>query len=172
VSNPGNETGDFSGWTTSSGGGKTWAATGFQDPRTGSYCFSSSYTWPNTLEQTIDLVAAGYNAGQLDASPNFIYSVWVSQRGDHAGQYRLTFQLQDVGNTPISTKYFDVSPDNDLLNNPIALSAGTAWHEKTHTFSGYPSGVRYAYIKIEADDATLDWGGNYGASFDDISISR
>ena len=172
VSNPGNETGDFSGWTTSSGGGKTWAATGFQDPRTGSYCFSSSYTWPNTLEQTIDLVAAGYNAGQLDASPNFIYSVWVSQRGDHAGQYRLTFQLQDVGNTPISTKYFDVSPDNDLLNNPIALSAGTAWHEKTHTFSGYPSGVRYAYIKIEADDATQNWGGNYGASFDDISISR
>lgn len=171
VENGDAETGDLSGWTVSSGVGYTWAFNWNMPPHSGDYDFSSSYNWPNTMEQTVDLVAAGYTAGQLDASPNIDYSVWISQRFDHAGQYRLTFQLQDASYSAVATKYIDDNLGDDALNNPIALTAGTAWHEQAHTFSGYSSGVRYAYIKIEADDGAANWGGNYGATFDDISIS-
>lgn len=162
VTNGGAESGDMTGWSNIVNGGSGWAVGG--DPHTGDHSFYTSYSWC-TMDQTIDLVAAGYSEAELDAAPDIDFATWIMQRYDHNGEYYLIYELQDESYNPIVTE------NVGTVGSPIELVAGVPYFEESHTFSSYGSGVRYVYVKIAGQDGSPDWGGYYGPYFDDISVT-
>lgn len=150
-------TGDSTGWTVLENGGS--GATFSNNT------FATSYTW-NSISQTIDLINAGYSAGELDAVPSIDYTVGTLQRFDHDGYYYLEYKLlAEDGSAVIASSLYGSS------GSPLYLSADTDLFDTAYTFSGYGAGARYAYIKIAGQDGSLDWGGQYGPYFSNISIS-
>jgi hypothetical protein len=150
-------TGDSTGWTIVDNGGSGATFGG------GNY--ATSYTWCS-ISQTIDLVAAGYTEGQLDAAPNIDFDITTWQRFDHDGYYYLEYKLLAAdGTTPIATKLYG------SVGSPIYLAADTSEFQTPYTFSSYGSGARYAYIKIAGQDGSPDWGGQYGPYFNTATIS-
>jgi len=117
------------------------------------------------MDQTVDLLAKGYTAEQLDAQPEITCSEWVASRW--SSQYYLTFKLLGADNNPdnpIATYNFGTQAA------PISLDIMVDWFEQSYTFSGYGAGVRYVYIKHGGKDA-VGWAGHYGAHFDDASVT-
>ena len=150
-------TGDSTGWTVIDNGGS--GAT------FGGNTYATSYTWCS-ISQTVDLLAAGYTEGQLDAAPDFIFDVTTWQRFDHDGQYYLEYKLLESDGSTVATSSLYGS-----VGSPIYLAADTAAFTTEYTFSNYGSGVRYAYIKIAGQDGTPNWGGQYGPYFTAASIA-
>lgn len=149
--------GDATGWTIIENGGS--GAT------FGGGVYATSYTW-NSISQTINLVAAGYTADQLDAEPNIVFNVDTMQRFDHDGYYYLEYKLLGAdGTTVIDSKLYG------SVGSPIYLTPSTAWFSTEYTFSGYGAGARYAYIKIAGQDGAPNWAGQYGPYFDNVSVS-
>lgn len=166
LTNGGAETGDLTGWTVTANGGNGWAVGGGgSDMHSGSYAFLTSSSW-DIMEQTIDLLAAGYSSAQLDAEPSIAFSLWTTQRFDHSGNYFCTFKLLAADGVTVVT-----SESFGSQSSPISLSAGTAYFESAKTFTNYGSGARYAYFQLGGDDGVPAWGGHYGPYFDDASIS-
>ena len=156
LTNPGAES-DFTGWTRTDGG-SGWA-TGWQTPRTGSKCWSSSYQW-GTLQQTVDLVGAGYPAVWLDQAPDVLIGCYVSTRFDHQGIYEVTAELLDAGDGLLTS----------WSSTEVTLPAGTTWFLVSHTFSAYGIGLRKVRMTLRGEDGSPDWGGQYGAAFDDAAV--
>jgi hypothetical protein len=148
--------GDSTGWTIIENGG-TGAGFG------GAY--ATSYSWCS-ISQTVDLLAAGYSADQLDAAPDIDFNVQTFQRFDHDGYYYLEYKLlAENGSTVIDSQLYGSA------GSPIYLTANTDWFDTNYTFSSYGAGARYAYIKIAGQDGSPDWGGQYGPYFDNVSIA-
>lgn len=157
ITNPGAETGNFNSWTKVDGG-SGWFVSGFR--HSGTYSFLSSYEW-GTLSQEVDLVAAGYSGGTLDAQPQINFSTWIAGYDSWSGSndpYSVTVELRDASHALV-TSY--ATGDQ--------TATGT-WTEIGHTFTGYGTGVRYVYVQLRGKDSSW-WSGNYGSAFDDTAVS-
>lgn len=164
LTNGGNETGDASGWTITASGGSGWNYT--WGVRTGSYGFATSYAW-DIMEQTVDLVAAGYTGTQLDAQPDIIVSGYVLQRADYPGngEYFFTFKLLESDGSTVVASYNIGTQGSPAIVNPKA-----AWNLQTYTFSSYGTGVRYIYFQFGGQDGSPNWANWFGPYFDDMSV--
>jgi hypothetical protein len=163
VTNPGAES-NGAGWTTilNSGDGMSYDFDGVV--RSGTHSFQTSFGL-DSISQRVDLVANGYPVQKLDFAPPITFSVWAASRGDQAGRYYVKFTLLAADGTTVlaSTNFGD-------SGSLISIPAGTGWFQLSHTFSGYGSGVRYAYIEFGGRDQS-NWAGHYGTHFDDASIT-
>lgn len=165
LSNPGAESGDLSGWTISLSGGNGFAAGWDGLVHSGEYSVATSYQW-STRYQTIDLLAAGFTAEELDAQPEIVFSDWLATRFDAGGRYALTFSLLDAtGNASEPLASFSIG----TLASPVTIDQNTSWFEETHTFNTYGTGLRYVHLE-ESGMSTVAWGGHYGTHFDDASV--
>ncbi len=154
VTNPGFETGDTTGWTTNS-----WAASS-GDPAIGgvfgTHSAFSSYS-SDTISQRVDLLAAGYTAAQLDASPAIAVRQWYHGGGyNTADHYQLVVQLLDQSGVVIAT--YDSGQ----------LTTNGNWSADAHSFTAYPAGVRAISFATTGSDTEF-WAGNYGSAVDQAS---
>lgn len=154
--------GDFSsgstGWTILQSGGSGCSLSGL---------LATSYDWC-IVSQQVNLVTAGYGAGELDAAPDITFSLARYQRGDKPNtKYFLEFKLLAGDGATVATSSLYGSQASSLT-----ISSGyDTWATTTYTFSSYGSGVRYAYIKIGGDDGSPNWAGHYGPYFDNVSVT-
>jgi hypothetical protein len=165
VDNPGAES-DYTNWNVVNGG-SGWAisaTTGIA----GSKCWVSSYI-NCSLSQTIDLIAKGIAPATLDASPSISAGVYVLPGLDgyydgipSKGTITILIELLNASNTVVSSTY---------LANAFLIPIGTAmtWDYKSAIISGYPTGVRKIKVTLTGKDGRY-WSGQYGPSFDNVSI--
>jgi len=116
--------------------------------------FRTSYTMLSK-SQTVDLVANGYTAVQLDASP----TIKVGERFYSIGwaiKYYLRVELRNAAGTPLATW------NRGTVSTPIVSAAAAGDYPEVFTFTGYPKGVRFIYWEDGGMD-TLWWAGYYGA---------
>jgi len=161
ITNPSAATGDLSGWTIGQSGGSGWVA-GPGDPMIhlfGPLVFITSYSL-DTRSQTLDLVALGYTAAQLDASPPITVREWYRGGGYNlSDSYYLKVELRDASNHVVAS-----------LNDGATTTTTTdTWATAGQTFTGYGAGVRYVYFEDGGHDAE-GWAGNYGASMNGASV--
>ncbi len=157
VINPGAETGDHSGWSGNTG---SWAISA--DSHQGSRSFITTHSWI-TRYQEIDLLAAGFTAGDLDSAPTVMVGEWF--KGFNCGggcnpadQYYFKVELRNAAQMPIA------SWNVGTQASPVTATA--TWTEQTHTFSSYGSGLRYIYLEDGGKDIE-GWSGFYGTIMDD-----
>jgi len=158
LSNPGAETGDFTGWTLTQNGGSGWAVTGLA--HSGSHGFTSSFS-QDTMDQVVDLVAAGYSTSYLDSQPEIDMSDWIIGYGagcNTSDPYSITVTLENSSHGAVAS----YTTGNQ--------TTGSSWAEVSHAFTGYGTGVRYVDFQQGGQDDCF-WLGNYGATFDDASVT-
>ncbi len=154
--NPGAESGVDVAWTMS---GMAFD-TGWQDPaRSGTECWSASWDW-GQIVQTVDLTSS-YTDGFLATAPWIVAGVFVSTRGDHEGIYEVTIELLDAADGPVT----------DWTSGEITIPMGTSWTEVSYLFTSYGTEVRKVRMTLRGEDGSPDWGGNYGAAFDDAFVA-
>lgn len=155
LTNPSGETGDLSGWTIIANGGGGWAVSGTAVE--GSKSFITSYNWCKK-SQEIDLLAKGFSVEYLDSAlPVEMKEYFRGTWPNYGDNFYLTVQLRDANHHAIAT----YATGNFTGTN--------SWQEKSHTFSGYGSGLRYIYFEDGSDDAEY-WAGHYGGLLDGASI--
>lgn len=162
LTNPGAES-DYDGWTKiDDGNGWSTTTVGLDlaaTPRSGNKIWVSSY-YNCTLIQTIDLLAAGFTASQLDASPNINAGVFVATNDLTGGIATIKLELLDANDDVLSTHY--------VCNN-INIPTNTSWTEKSVLVSSYGAGVRkIKFYLIGKDDRY--WAGHFGTQFDDAFV--
>lgn len=120
----------------------------------------------NKKSQLIDLVSNGFDEAYLDSSPDIniqetFSTYWYASTGNflcNPGDpsldiYYLKVELRDASNAVLATINY---------GTPGApLEAPVAGITHTHTFSGYPTGVRYVYFEDGSQDVGF-WNGFYG----------
>lgn len=150
LTNPGAELGNMTGWTVSENGGNGWyvGSGGIG----GNYYYATSYAWDKKY-QTIDLLAKGYNASELDAAPKVYVECWTGQRVSQDIFYFYA-GLKNASSTVI-TNY-----------NTGQISTPAGWTKYSYIFTGYGSGLRYITFENWGEDGTLGWAGHYGTHFD------
>ncbi len=165
LDNPGNETGNFSSWTITREDGLPWLNTGqYGETHTGNYSFGGSFGW-NEMYQEVDLIAKGYTALELDASPPFSVSEWykASDCCTPSDNYYFKAELLDgIG---------AVLEEFNFGNEQFPEQSNAVWQQVSHTFLGYPAGVR----KIRITHASRDneyYYGNYGTVIDDAFVGE
>jgi PKD repeat protein len=143
LTNPSAETGDVSGWDIIANGASGWGA--FTGPPIlgggidGGYMFTTDNAWCKR-SQTIDLIAKGYSEAALNAAPDIVVSEWfhgysTDNPPNDVDTAYLRVELRDASHTLIATQYYD---SGEFLTT-------SDWVEKTHTFTGYGTGLRYIY---------------------------
>ncbi len=164
LTNPGMETGDYTGWTASitaqtadhcTFSGLVMCIGGVATE--GSYGVGFSYS-PATLSQEIDLVAKGYSTNYLDSSPDINIIDHVIGYNNVSDYYRVKVELRNASHAVITS-----------YNTGILTSNGS-WATITNLFTGYSSGLRYIYFERYGDDAEF-WSGTYGPWFDGASVT-
>ena len=140
---------NMNGWTVTANGGSGWAVN--------KGVFSTSYNW-DIRSQTVDLLAKGLTASQLDASPTIDAGVWENTYW--GGKYFLNVSLQDASHNVI-TNYNLGSQSSPIV---VASTLDTNYYWIGTTFDSYASGVRYVTYTDGGMD-TRGWAGNYGTSF-------
>ncbi len=164
LTNPGAESASMTGWTVDNNGGDGWHTDWNGPGNSDGHVFSTSYNL-DSRHQTIDLVAAGYTAEQLDSGTfSAKMSEWLYTRGDQGGQYYLKFELLAGDGTTVLDTY-----SRGSSGSLIQLSAGVPWFKESHTFSNIPEGTRYIRFEDGGRDQS-NWAGNYGVNFDDASV--
>jgi len=149
LTNPNCDNNDFAGWTKTDGG-SGWSANG---------CWRSSYQLCE-MDQTVDLLIAGFSETELDAMPTLLASIgfecpWGSSRD--IGRVYVYVQLLDASDNVLQTleiknmSYSVTSIPWDAYSKEITLSTGT--RKLKYHFEG-------------KDD--ISWGGQYGPAFDDL----
>ena len=161
--NPGLETGDFTGWTRTAGGGDGWAIkeTGLTDSDFGVYAARTSYNLCSR-GQVVDLVAAGYTEADLDAAPTIHVADWFRERYD-VDAYFVEVTLLDASGGTIDTW------SESGTTNGAADWWDDVYFEVAHAFSGYGAGVRYVWFQDGGED-TEYWAGNYGIEIDNAFV--
>lgn len=167
LENPGAETGDLSGWTIIADGGAGWNVRG--SGYEGSHSFSTSYNWCKRYQE-IDLLANGYTEAELDATPLVIVGEWFAGYGSewddprHHNDYcYLKVELRDENHTVIN------SYDSGVFQTSNGTGWYGPWEQRSHTFSGYGSGLRYVYFEDGGKDREY-WAGRYGPALDAASL--
>ncbi|XP_060114750.1 F-box only protein 44-like [Heteronotia binoei] len=103
-------------------------------------CFVTPLYWRSTKEQYIDLRKEGYWAELMDETkPDIVVKDWYIARYASGCRYTLTVQLLAENSMILET--FEVPKE------VIRQWNDAEWHEITHTFHNYPSGVRYIHFK-------------------------
>jgi hypothetical protein len=168
LTNPGAETGDMSGWTIIANGGNGWSTRG--SGYEGTHSFSTSYNWCKR-SQEIDLLAKGYTEAQLDATPIVNVGEWFAGYGSawddpnhHRDYCYLKVELRDVNHNLID------SYDSGVFQTKNGTGWYGPWEQRSHTFSGYGSGLRYIYFEDGGDDWEF-WNGHYGPALDAASVT-
>ncbi len=160
--NGGAETGDLSGWTVTNGGDPWQVGSGSAAAFGGRY-FRGSYAW-GYLAQTVDLLAAGVNAADLDAGIPLHFSLFGIGWGftSSAGKLdtiRLDVAFQDATGTQLGT----------WSSGDITLAVG-AWGVGAVDTTTYPVGTRKAVVTLGSIDGEY-WAGNYGPTVDGGNLS-
>ncbi|MEA1864996.1 MAG: NosD domain-containing protein [Euryarchaeota archaeon] len=163
LTNPGAETGDMSGWTIIANGGNGWSTRG--SGYEGDQSFATSYAWCNR-SQEVDLLAKGYTDAQLDATPPVNVGEWFAGYGSewddprHHNDYcYLKVELRDEEHAVID------SYDSGVFQTSTGSGWYGPWEQRSHTFSGYGSGLRYVYFEDGGKDWEY-WNGHYGPALD------
>lgn len=105
-------------------------------------------------EQRIDLIAAGCHTFILDTvQPDITISEWYSCRFDCGGKYSIWITLHTADDTVLDQFFFKDIPEERSV-----------WHQVTHTFCGFGSGLRYIKYRHGGVD-TQFWAGHYGPKF-------
>ncbi|KAL4225319.1 F-box associated region [Mactra antiquata] len=115
-------------------------------------CWVTSYH-ECTKSQTIDLLARGCSKYILDVvKPDICISEWYAGRFDCSMKYILNVKLlgEKKGNSLKAWSHIDEKP------------AGRDWFKAQHTFTDYPSGVRFIEYSHTGVDGQF-WAGWYGA---------
>ncbi|MBP7653669.1 right-handed parallel beta-helix repeat-containing protein, partial [Candidatus Dependentiae bacterium] len=118
----------------------------------GNYLFATSHLWCKK-SQTIDLIAKGYTAAELDSVPKIYVECWVGQR-----------MPQDIFKFYVSLKNGSLTEITSYNTGEIATPAN--WTKYSYTFTGYGSGLRYIHFENWGEDGSLGWAGYYGTFFD------
>ena len=159
--NGGAEAGDLSGWTVTNGGDAWLAASG--DAPFGSRYFRGSYAW-GYLAQTVDLLAAGISAADLDSAIPLHLGVFGIGWGfgDMSGKpdtIKLTVSYQDASGAELGT----------WASGDIGLEVGV-WGSAATDSATYPVGTRKVVLTIGSTDGEY-WAGNYGPTIDGGNVS-
>jgi hypothetical protein len=150
------EAGDMSGWTIEKNGGDGWKVIGdnYDDDGT-SFVTSFQIT---VRSQTVDLLAAGYTADQLDAAPDIVAGEYYKGKWPKFDdKYQLKIELRDANGAVID------SYDSGLVTTT------EDWVWAGQTFSNYGPGVRSVYFQDRGQDAEY-WAGFYGAIADAAEV--
>jgi hypothetical protein len=164
LTNPGNESGNLSGWVITLNGGDGWANTGaYGEVRSGNFSFSGSYWWEE-MAQEVDLIAKGYSTAYLNAAPPIHVSEWyrASSCCSSTDEYYFKAELLDSAGI-VLTSYNLGSMAAPVQSTPV-------WQQVVHTFTGYPAGVTKVRITHGSKD-NEGWAGNYGTIIDDALVS-
>lgn len=155
----GDASADFSGWNILENGGNGWA---IEDGpakscpgTTSQHNFVTSYLWCKKA-QTIDLIANGFTAAQLDEAPLITVADWISSRSDCNGIYRMYIELRDTNNQAIARF------DSGEVIAPSTPDWVYKWERIAHQFTDYGKGVRSVYFEHSGKD-TKFWRGHYGS---------
>ncbi len=157
LANPGAEPGDTSGWSTTG----TWEAGTVEGtiaaPHGGSYYFSATGgTDPAILEQTVDLIAQGFTAAELDSGAIFDAGVWAaSEYQSDTGELKL--QFLDAAGADVGSVF---------TTGEFGPNDGT-WVEQTLT-GDVPVGARQVRVQLLAHN---HFGSNTTYGFDDLALS-
>jgi|GEM_PF-6809666 len=162
----GDASADFTGWDILANGGDGWiiedGPAASCPGTTGQRNFATSYYW-DKMAQSIDLLAAGFSAAQLDEAPLIGVEDWICSRSDCTGVYRLYIELRDSNNQAIAT--FDSS---EII--PLASPHSEyVWEKVAHQFVNYGAGVRHIYFEHSGKD-TKYWAGNYGSKMTGAAV--
>jgi len=152
------------GWTVLANGGSGWTVSN-DTTYTGADGlpgdFVTSYA-QDRRSQTIDLLADGYTAAQLDASPTISVGESVKANGNFPNgtnndTYYIKVDLLDANKNVIS--------EWTVGTSAAMVTAPAAWTVNSFDFTGYAPGVRYVYFEDGGKDGG-NWSGNYGTAFD------
>jgi len=153
LTNPGAEAGDTSGWTNETGAIGVRNAS--PSPRTGSWYFYGGTVVSSIARQRVDLLAAGWTAGELDTGTINAIVSWYqgnySSDGDNGG-----LGLRALDGSQVAIGADDYSAMQDL----------TAWVARSHTKT-LPTLTRYVDILIKC---VRTGGTNNDTYIDDISL--
>ncbi len=154
------------GWTVIANGGSGWATGGGGYDSDGGY-FITSYGLCQR-SQTIDLLAKGATAAELDAAPPISVSEAISMyngSGNNNGvgdTYYLKVELRNAAGTAVAS--WNVGTATALAG------ATTSWVVQSHEFRGYGPGVRSVYFEDGGSDAGF-WNGSYGTWHDAATVA-
>lgn len=146
---------NMNGWTVTANGGNGWFVE--------NGIFNTSYQW-DIRTQTIDLLAAGFSAAVLDASPDI--RVGVNLNADWGGQYFINCQIQDASHNVLAT--FSVGSQSSPITTNSNFSGEFEWVGTT--LSDYASGARYI-VYTDGGKDTRNWLGHYGTRFHSAEVT-
>ena len=177
--NPSAETGDLSGWVILEAPGGGWSAgpgpygldRELDDERDGCAMFftDGSVATDDLLwcrrSQTVDLLALGYTAGELDAAPDITVSEWF--RGFST---RFIPNYSDTAYLKVELRGADGTTIVGVPYDSGEFTTGGTWQHITHTFSGYGPGVRYIYWE-DGGKAAEQYGSTDGPVLDEAFLT-
>ena len=151
-------------WTIINNLGNGWSSEGtslFGEPQ-----FCTSYDW-DTRSRTLDLVALGSSAAQLDAQPPISVREWVvgyslSGPAGYPDFYYSGSELRRQSNGSARASYYSGTRQSPLRTTETPQPVGK-------TYTGYGTGVRYLYVEDGGMDIEF-WAGPYGARFDALLV--
>jgi hypothetical protein len=155
------------GWTVIANGGSGWATSttgGGQDGVGGKFYTSFGLC---SRSQTIDLLAKGMTAAELDAAPPLRVQEYFQSEWENLGVkdgYYIKVELRSATGTVISS--WNVGTSTALKT----VAALNVWYLETHDFTNYGPGVRYIYFEDGGQD-NGNWQYQYGANMDGASVS-
>lgn len=146
---------NMNGWTVTANGGSGW--------NVGSGVFYTSYQW-DIRTQTIDLLAAGFSAAILDASPDI--KIGVNLNAYWGGQYFINCQIQDASHNVLAT--YAAGSQSSPITLSSSLNDSFSWVGTVLT--NYGAGARYI-VYTDGGKDTRGWAGQYGTRFKEASVS-
>ena len=158
------------GWTILASTGNGWghSTSGGADDIPGHFMTSFSSFGnggpPCKRSQTIDLLAAGATAAELDTCPPIRFSEYISCWGSNNGYvdlFYITVELRDANGTVLAS--WNQGAPTALAQTPAS------WTKFEHTFTGYPTGVRSIYVEDGGYDPGY-WAGHYGSYHDAATL--
>jgi hypothetical protein len=157
--NPSLESGDLEGWQVLQAGE---ARVLEESAHEGTHSLRTSYG-AFVRQQEVDLVAAGLDPAFLDTSPDVRVGEWVQEiyASDH---YWIDVELRDANHAPLDAWHVDAwTPGRgDTYDDD-------EYYAESHTFRGYPPGLRYVHFLDGGVDGEY-WVGLYGAVLDDARV--
>lgn len=132
------------------------------------YFITSWSPVPCKRSQTIDLLAKGATAAELDAAPEIEVEEWFNYYPNVVGTgvpppdtYYIKVELRGASNNVIATW--------NVGTEAARKTAASGWVKESHKFIGYGPGVRYVYFEDGGADAG-GWLGQYGSYHDGASV--
>ena len=136
-------------------------------------CWAFSYMW-GVKHQTVSLleVKTGLSGEFIDeVKPPITVSVWTAARNDCGSKFQLIVRLLKMGqhsrpNITDHEQYQDgveklSTPSSFVLKRMEGQWQGGQWYKASHTFTHYPSGIRFIHVILQGKD-TQFWAGNFG----------